>query len=196
MKILSFSDVVEPVLKSRFDTSPFKAVDLALACGDIPPEYMSNIATRLNIPVYYVCGNHDIRHPYPSLAGCVDIHQRLVRFGGLKILGFEGSRWYNGGPHQYRELQMRGMIYRMLPRMWLRGRPDIIISHAPPRHVHDQEDPCHRGFKSFVWLIQKCRPRYFIHGHIHRHFDDALQRMSTVNGTTVVNTYGHYIIDI
>ena len=32
---------------------------------------------------------------------------------------------------------------------------DIIITHAPPRHIHDAEDQCHRGFESFQHLIDR-----------------------------------------
>jgi Icc-related predicted phosphoesterase len=72
---------------------------------------------------------------------------------------------------------------------------DIVITHAPPRHIHDAEDRCHRGFKSFCWLLDKYSPNYFIHGHIHANFIEPSQRVTIVNRTNVINTYGYYVFD-
>ncbi|MGD8725175.1 MAG: hypothetical protein PVG00_14640, partial [Desulfobacterales bacterium] len=85
---------------------------------------------------------------------------------------------------------------RLRPRIWRRKGIDIVMTHAPPRHIHDAEDRCHRGFKSFRWLIEKYSPTYFIHGHIHTHFSDASQRITLYNRTCVINTYGYYLFDV
>jgi Icc-related predicted phosphoesterase len=45
-------------------------------------------------------------------------------------------------------------------------------------------------------LIDKYRPRLFIHGHIHSRFDDPAKRSTMVDTTRVINTYGHFIVDI
>lgn len=196
MRVLTVSDRIEPVLYDRFDRLQFEGVELILACGDLPPEYLSFLAARLNVPLYYVRGNHDLRHETKAPQGCVNLSSSLAQFGGKKILGLEGSRWYNGGPHQYTESQMRWKIRRLGPRIWWKGGVDIIMTHAPPRHIHDAEDRCHKGFKSFRWLIDKYAPQYFIHGHIHANFADASQRITAVNCTRVVNAYGYYLLDV
>ena len=72
----------------------------------------------------------------------------------------------------------------------------MVVTHAPPRHIHDAEDPCHRGFECFHRLIKKYQPGYFIHGHIHRLFDDPADRVTVVGKTRVVNTYGYNILEI
>ena len=167
MKILSISDVVVPELSERFDARQFDGVELVLSCGDLPPEYLASIREHIDVPLFYVRGNHDIRYQNSPPVGCLDIHQRWITFKGLRILGLEGSRWYNGGPIQYRDYQMRQMIWRMTPGLWFKGGVDMVITHAPPRHIHDAEDRCHRGFDSFLTLINRFKPRYFIHGHIH-----------------------------
>ena len=196
MKILSVSDYVVPALYHEFDVERFTGVDLILSCGDLPPEYLSFLYATLDAPLYYVRGNHDIRYMSKLPDGCVDAHARLIQSNVLKILGLEGSMWYNGGPHQYAEGQMRGLILRLRPRVWLRGKPDIIITHAPPRHIHDAEDQCHKGFKCFQWLIERYAPAYFIHGHIHKNFADPSERITRVNQTKVINTYGYTLFDI
>jgi uncharacterized protein len=196
MKILTVSDRVEPILYNQFKPERFTNIDLVLACGDLPPEYLSFLHARLNVPLFFVRGNHDIRYDSKPPGGCIDLNARLIQHEGIKVLGLEGSRWYNGGPNQYTELEMRRKILRLRPMLWWKGSIDIVITHAPPRHVHDGPDRCHRGFNSFHWLIQKYSPMYFIHGHIHADFSDPSQRTTVVNQTRVINTYGFHIFDI
>ncbi len=196
MKILSVSDVVVPELSDKFDTRQFDGVELVLSCGDLPPEYLSFIRERLDAPLYYVRGNHDIRYKTSPPIGCVNLHAHRIDYKGLRIMGLEGSRWYNGGPIQYREHQMRQMIWRKMPELWFKGGVDIVVTHAPPRHIHDAEDRCHRGFESFLKLISRFKPRYFIHGHIHAHFTDPSQRVTLVGNTRVINPFAFHLLEI
>ena len=196
MKILTISDIVVPALRSEFENGRFGEIDLVLGCGDLPPEYLSSLVNMLSVPLYYVRGNHDLRYDSSPPEGCVDLHNRLARINGLNILGLEGSRWYNGGPQQYTEQQMAAVIRRLRFMLWRKGGVDIIITHAPPRTVHDEEDLCHRGFKKYLWLIDKYRPRYFIHGHIHRDFTSSNERVTVIRHTRVINTYGYHVIEI
>jgi uncharacterized protein len=196
MRILTISDRVEPVLYNPSDLARFGAVDLVLSCGDLPPEYLTLIHTRFQAPLYYICGNHDIRHEAKPPAGCTNLHARVIRFEGLNILGLEGSQWYNGGPYQYTEKQMQRTIRRLRPLIWFQGGIDIVIAHAPPRNVNDAEDRCHKGFECFRWLIDKYEPDYFIHGHIHAHFRNASDRITVVNTTEVINSYGYFLFEI
>jgi len=196
MKILTVSDCVESVLYDRFDAGRFPGMDLILSCGDLPPEYISFLVNMFNVPLYYVLGNHDIRFNSKPLGGCIDLHAKLIQVQGINILGLEGSHWYNGGPHQYTEGQMRKTIRSLRARIRRQGGVDIIISHAPPRHIHDAEDQCHKGFKIFKWLIDHYSPSYFIHGHIHFKFTDPSERITIVNKTKVINSYGYYLFEI
>jgi len=196
MKILTVSDCVEPGLYDRFDAGRFPGVDLILSCGDLPPEYLSFLVGAFNVPLYYVLGNHDIRYNLKPPGGCIDLNAELIQFQGINILGLEGSIWYNGGPHQYTEGEMRKTIRGLRSSIRRQGGVDIVISHAPPRHIHDAEDQCHKGFKSFKWLIDHYSPSYFIHGHIHFNFTDPSERITIVNKTKVINSYGYYLFEI
>ena len=196
IKILSVSDVIEPTLDQHVDIGPFADIDLIVSCGDLAPEYLSRMVHFLKAPLFYVRGNHDIRYYDKPPEGGTDLHGRLARFEGINILGLEGSHWYNGGPYQYTEGQMRSIIRRLRPTLWWRGGVDVVITHAPPRHIHDAEDPCHQGFECFRRLIDKYHPGYFIHGHIHTNFSDPTERLTIVNSTNVVNTYGYYLLEI
>jgi Icc-related predicted phosphoesterase len=196
IKILTVSDVTERTLYPALDAHALREVELILSCGDLPPEYLASLVNSIGAPLYYVRGNHDIRYDTRPPQGCLDLHARVVTFRGLKILGLEGSMWYNGGPHQYSEQQMRRLIRRLRPLIWWRGGIDVVITHAPPRGIHDEQDLCHQGFKSFLGLIRKYKPRYFIHGHIHRSFDTPSERVSIIDATQVINTYGYHFLEI
>jgi len=196
MKILTVSDHVEPALYDNFQPERFPGVEMILSCGDLPPEYLSFLVTMFNVPLLYVKGNHDIRLDGYRPEGCTDLDERLVLHKGVRILGFEGSNWYNGQPNQYTESQMRGKIRKMRMKIWWQKGVDIIITHAPPRHIHDGEDLCHKGFKCFRGLIDKYAPSYFIHGHMHFNYTHDAQRMTIVNKTKVINSYGYYIFEI
>ena len=71
---------------------------------------------------------------------------------------------------------------------------DILLTHASPRHIHDKEDPCHKGFECFNWFIKKFKPAYLIHGHIHL-YDLRETRVTQSEDTTVVNAYAHWLIE-
>jgi uncharacterized protein len=196
MKILTVSDSIDPALYPVPDRQRFQDVSLILSCGDLAPEYLSFLVNMLSAPLYYVCGNHDIRHGTKPPQGGINLHARLLSFKGLNMLGLEGSMWYNGGPYQYTESEMRRMVRGLRIGIWWQGGIDVVIAHAPPRGVHDDQDLCHQGFETFRWLIHKYKPRYFIHGHIHRFFNEPSERVTTVDETQVINTYGCHILEV
>ena len=214
MRILCVSDQVDPLVYTPRLKERFGGVDLVLAAGDLPMEYLGFIASMLNKPLLYVEGNHDLGRmaaaglPFGRAEvlracgesfGSTDMGFRLRKEEGLLVLGLPGSMRYNGGPNQFGEFEMALRILLLAPRLlWnrvFRGRAvDLVLSHAPPRGVHDRDDRCHRGFRSFRWLIGAARPRWFVHGHVHL-YDLADVRVTELSGTTVVNAFGHWLID-
>jgi Icc-related predicted phosphoesterase len=196
LKILTVSDFVDNALTQKVENRTLEPVDLILSCGDLAPEYLSFLRDRLDRPLFYVKGNHDIRYSASNPVGCENIHAKLVRFKSLNILGLEGSIWYNGGKNQYTDKEMKKIIFGMWFSIWRKGGIHIVITHAPPRHIHDAEDRCHMGFESFVKLINKKKPEYFIHGHIHKDFINHEERITTVDTTKVINTCGYTILEV
>lgn len=196
MHVLTVSDIVASPLYPVSDRESLGPVDLIVACGDLPPEYLGYLAHAFSVPLLFVKGNHDIRSENYPPRGCTDINGRILTFQGVRFLGLEGSMWYNGGPNQYTEKQMKAHIRRLRPAIWWRKGIDIVVTHAPPQGIHDGNDLCHQGFASYRWLIRKYRPRFFLHGHIHVNFQDDAERTSIIDATRVVNTYGYHIIEI
>ncbi len=199
--VLAVSDRVDGLIYSDRIRARFGAVDLVLGCGDLPYIYLDFIASMLDVPVHAVRGNHD---DGPEFSGAVpsgyawdmmDLDGRAVRAGGLLIAGLAGSRRYNNGPAQRTEAEMALRIARLLPRLLLNrlrhGRfLDILITHAPPRGIHDQPDRCHQGFAVFRPFLRLCRPRYHLHGHIHVYNHQQTVTRTRFHDTVVLNVYG------
>ena len=216
MKILCVSDQVDPLVYSPRMRERFKDVSLVLSAGDLPPEYLGFITSMLNRDLVYVVGNHDIEEleargvgrwyadeeaeeATQRATGSLDAGFRFIKAEGLLILGLPGSMLYNRGSNQYSELAMSLRLALLVPRLLLNrlflGRAvDLVLTHAAPRGIHDRDDLCHRGFKCFLWLMRTFKPRWLVHGHIHL-YDLADVRVSTYGETTVINTFGHWILD-
>lgn len=133
-----------------------------------------------------------------------DKHFKILRSNGktrpLLIAGASGSIKYNNGLCQYTNAQMLFLLITLMPKLiFNRIRYgtylDIFLTHASPRHIHDKEDPCHKGFECFNWFIKKFQPTYLVHGHIHL-YDMNTPRITKVGKTTVVNAYSHTILEL
>jgi len=207
MKILAVSDEVTPQLYSPAIKRRFGDVDLVLGCGDLPHYYLEFIVSMLNVPLYYVMGNHGFEVEYANGGvqrkrpeGCVDIDEQTVTWRSLSIAGLQGSMRYKGGPYQYSQAEMENkalllsvklLQLRLRSGHWL----DILVTHAPPYGIHDGKDPCHTGFRAFIRFMDRFKPRYLIHGHSHVY--SQLQTTTTQYGeTTVINVYPYRVLEI
>lgn len=109
-------------------------------------------------------------------------------------------RYNNNSRFQYTEREMAWKMWRLAPSLvlnkFLYGRYlDILITHAPPQGIHDRPDRCHQGFRAFVTFMDRFRPRYLIHGHIHVY--SPKETTETVYGdTTILNAYGYRTLEI
>ncbi|MDR2552568.1 MAG: metallophosphoesterase [Treponema sp.] len=214
MKILCIADQIDPLVYSSSIKTRYRDVDLVLSAGDLPLDYLDFVVSSLNCPLLFVFGNHhtseynSYRNPAYFLpgfaektlpgAGLIHVGSSVRKEGGLIIAGLGGAMMYNGGTNQYTEGQMLMEIWKLFPRLlWnriFRGRwLDILLTHAAPLGIHDKGDPCHRGFRCFLWFMRTFKPRYLVHGHIHL-YDLADVRSTLYEQTIVINAYGQYLI--
>ncbi|MEL7236734.1 MAG: metallophosphoesterase, partial [Chloroflexota bacterium] len=128
----------------------YNDIELIVSCGDMPAVYLEFITSILNVPLFYVRGNHDERYEEKPPGGD-DLHGRLLEYKGLTFYGLEGSMRYNRSPIQYTEGEMSRMVMKAYPTITYnrvqRGGLDFFVAHSPPRGIHDAEDIPHRGFK-------------------------------------------------
>lgn len=199
MRILAVSDEVVGFLYSQAVQDRFREVDLILGCGDLPAGYLEYLVTELNVPMLYVPGNHDPDDL--AVPGGESIDGRIVERGGLRFAGLGGSPRYKAdGRHQYTENEMRLRTALWLPSITLarvlRGRGfDVLVTHSPPRGIHEGPDHVHQGFMALRNLIHWARPRVMVHGHSHIHAN--LDEGETIlQETRVVNVFPYRLVEI
>jgi Icc-related predicted phosphoesterase len=206
MKILCIGDQVVPVIYTTRARERFSDVDLVLSCGDLPYYYLDFVASTLNVPCFYVHGNHDqpehrsdgsiVGEP----AGWTNLDRRTVEAKGLLVGGLEGClRYKPGARYHYSEAEMTFRVWQMIPALLYNraryGRHlDILIAHAPPFGIHDGRDRPHRGFEVFLWFMKRFRPRYLLHGHKHIYGRETWQ--SRYHETQVVNVHPFRVIEL
>lgn len=203
MKILAVSDQVVERLYALAAEGHFRDVGLILGCGDLPYSYLEYLVSLLNVPLLYVPGNHDPAHGPRAAAraeGGLNLDGRVRRVGGLTLAGLGGSPRYREGVNQYSQAAMAGRVGALLVRiLWNRlitgRRPDILITHAPPFGIHDDDTPAHQGFHAFRLLLRLARPRLHLHGHT-AFFGNLTPSETIVGETRVINVFPYKVIEI
>ena len=195
MKILAVSDVESKYFFDYYSPGKLKDFDLIIACGDLRVPYLEFLVTMARCPLLYVHGNHDDRFPREP-EGCVCIDDCLYEYQGLRILGLGGSYRYGKGRYMYTERQMRRRIRRLGFRLWRKKGFDILVTHAPARGINDFDTIPHRGFDCFLELLDRYRPRLFLHGHIHRNYGADIPRRTRRGDTEIVNAYEYTIVEL
>ena len=205
MKILAVSDQVVEGIYSSHIRERFGDVEMVLSCGDLSYSYLEYIVTMLNVPAFFVHGNHDQPeykadgHVLTRPGGWINLDGRTVKMKGLLLAGLEGSiRYKPRAPFQYTESEMLYKAWRMAPALLMNrifhGRYlDILIAHSPPCGIHDGEDLPHRGFEAFLELMARFRPRYLLHGHKHIYGPEPSR--TRYRDTEVINVYPFRVIE-
>lgn len=196
MKILLVSDTESRAFWDCYQPGRLDGIDLILSCGDLNSSYLSFLVTVGRAPVLYVHGNHDGGYAKRPPEGCDCIEDDLVTVNGLRILGLGGSPVYSGGPHQYSERQMSRRILKLWWKLRRAGGVDVVVTHAPPEGYGDGEDYAHRGFQCLLKLIDKYKPSYLVHGHVHTSYGGDNPRVLRRGETTIVNAYERYILEL
>lgn len=196
MKILLISDEESSYLWDFYRPGHLDGIDLILSCGDLKAEYLSFLVTMGRAPLLYVHGNHDGNYSVRPPEGCDCIEDKIVTVKGLRIMGLGGSKMYNRGPHQYTERQMARRIRRMSMKLRRAGGVDIVVAHAPVKGYGDEANLVHSGFESFLPLLDKYQPRYFVHGHVHKRYNSNGCKLLHYGGTDIINACGKYILEI
>jgi Icc-related predicted phosphoesterase len=199
LRILALSDQVvgflyRPTIRDRFGD-----IDLLVGCGDLPSEYLEYMLTQLNVPLLYVAGNHDPDDL--QVPGGRSIDGRIVRQGSLRFAGLGGSlRYKRDGRHQYTEAEMRLRSLALMPSILAaraagRRGIDVLVTHAPPRGLHEGPDFTHRGFFAFRLLLRLARPQVMLHGHSHIHINVEAQEDDLL-GVRVLNVFPQRVLEL
>jgi Icc-related predicted phosphoesterase len=202
VKVLAVSDVELPQMRDiGYLRRTFCDVEVLVSCGDLPAGYLDLIGSVLNLPLFFVRGNHDDSCLRPEPGG-ENLHLHVCTYKGYSFAGLEGSIWYSKhGVVQYTEREMFVNVLRLLPRLMIRRLRygygvHVLVSHSPPQGIHDlPDDFAHRGFKSFLYLMTWARPLYLIHGHVDT-WDNRKPRETIYGRTKVLNINPYKVFEI
>jgi uncharacterized protein len=199
IRILAISDEPEPTLESPANRDRMGDVDIIVGAGDLEPDYLSFVADAFHAPLRYVRGNHDVGAawsatrrsllPEPMADGVV------VTEAGIHLIGFSGSPIYSDGGMQVSSLGMWAKVLRA----WSgasRARPVLVVTHAAPRGMNDDDDKAHRGFTAYRWLVDRLSPPLWLHGHtalVRRGIDDRCERHGE---TLLYNCTGATLVEL
>jgi predicted phosphodiesterase len=197
MKILVIADDESKALWDYYTPDKTEGVELIVSCGDLSADYLEFLVTMTNCPLLYVPGNHDTAYLKKEPSGCINIDGGVYVYKGLRFFGLGGSMKYKKGPYMYTEWQMRHRILGAANRIIRQGGVDIFVGHAPVKDFGDLPDLPHRGYACFEKFLNVCRPRYFLHGHVHASYMSRFKRENLhPSGTIVVNGYDKYILEV
>ena len=196
MRILVVSDYAEPGLWDNYNSQKTIGTDLIISCGDLQPDYLEFLATMVNCPLVYVCGNHDddFKNSPPMIGENID--GKVYDFKGIKIFGLGGSYRYRDGINMYSEKEMKRRIIHSKLNLNLKDGIDILVTHAPCKGYGDLEDLAHQGFNCFNNILNIYKPKYMVHGHIHKEYGKFQREIIHPSGTTIINAWGHTFIEI
>ncbi len=171
-------------------------VDVVLAAGDLPWGYLETIAELTGVPAAFVPGNHDLLTDRGAAGprGFVALDGRTADVGGLRIAGLGGCVRYNGGAHQYTQKEYDRRARQLVRGARDGGPVDVLLTHAPPLGLGDQDDPSHLGIDALHGVLAALRPSWHLHGHIHPF--GMLKVDRHVADTTIRNVIPWQVIDI
>ena len=102
MRVLVISDEVEPHLYGPGAARLQGTIDVLVSCGDLPFYYLEYLAGTLNVPSYFIFGNHgfELEHRADEIAIAhprvgTNLHGTTVNERGLLMAGLEGCMRYN-----------------------------------------------------------------------------------------------------
>ena len=199
IRILAVSDETDPSLDSPATRERLGDLDMIVGCGDLEPNYLSFVTDAFHAPLRYIRGNHDVGsawgHSERQLLPAPMPDGEVIEEAGIQLIGFSGSPIYND-----RGMQVSaGGMWLKAWSAWWRARnlgAVLVVSHAPPRGVNDDQDVAHRGFTSFRWLADQLHPPLWLHGHtalVRRGIDARCARR---NGTLFYNTTGATLVEL
>jgi Icc-related predicted phosphoesterase len=148
-----------------------------------------------NAPLFFVRGNHDSDACGYDRMGGTPLDLRIVRAGGLRIAGLDGSLDYREGIVGYSEGEMCRRCAVLVAKAALAGGIDVLVTHTPPRGHGDLDDLPHRGFGCYNWLLETLRPKLMLCGHVHLNYARIERERVHPSGTRIVNAFRHVVCE-
>jgi Icc-related predicted phosphoesterase len=186
MRILASADVhgSQPVYEWLLNLAREQEVDAIVLAGDLlgyldgfdTPEdaqrheanWLTDVLEGSGLPVLYIMGNDDFVDLNPSASRVQSIHQREVRCGRFRFVGYQFSLPFMGGTFEKPDTDIR-IDLADLP---VRFCPEtVFVSHSPAFGILDPGfGDVHIGSRSLREFLDLNPYRAHIHGHSHAGF--------------------------
>lgn len=197
MKVLVVADEESRYYYDYYQPGRLDDIELIISCGDLSRTYLEFLVTLGNCPLLYVCGNHDDTFADHPPEGCVCIEDTVFLYRGLRFAGLGGSyRYRPDGIYMYTEKQMARRIRKLWWKIRKNKGVDVLVTHAPAFGKRDLDTLPHRGFRCFLKFMEKYRPRYMLHGHVHRNYGFKIPVTQRYLDTEIINACGAYLLDL
>lgn len=185
MKILAIAD--RPPRKSIREMVSDEKIELIITLGDLEYTQIAELESIKDIPKIGVYGNH-CTPGYMELLGITDLHLKTTTINGLTFGGFDGS-------HRYKRDEFAKMYTQEEAIELMNEFPyvDVFIAHSPPDGINDEDDPAHKGLLALRQYIDRCKPKYFLHGHTYPTQENIV---TEYNGTKIVYVSADQIITL
>ena len=197
MKVLVVADEESRYYYDCYQPGRLDGIDLIISCGDLSRSYLEFLVTLGNCPLLYVRGNHDDSFADHPPEGCLCIEDKVFRYCGIRFAGLGGSyRYQPDGINMYTEEQMARRIRKLWWKIRKNKGVDVLVTHAPAFGKGDLDTLPHRGFRCFLKFMEKYRPRYMLHGHVHHNYGFKIPVTQSYLDTEIINACGAYLLDL
>ena len=197
MKVLVVADEESRYYYDCYQPGRLDGIDLIISCGDLSRSYLEFLVTLGNCPLLYVRGNHDDSFADHPPEGCLCIEDKVFLYRGIRFAGLGGSyRYQPDGINMYTEEQMARRIRKLWWKIRKNKGVDVLVTHAPAFGKGDLDTIPHRGFRCFLKFMEKYRPRYMLHGHVHRNYGFKIPVTQRYLDTEIINACGAYLLDL
>ena len=197
MKVLVVADEESRYYYDCYQPGRLDGIDLIISCGDLSRSYLEFLVTLGNCPLLYVRGNHDDSFADHPPEGCRCIEDKVFLYRGIRFAGLGGSyRYQPDGINMYTEEQMARRIRKLWWKIRKNKGVDVLVTHAPAFGKGDLDTIPHRGFRCFLKFMEKYRPRYMLHGHVHRNYGFKIPVTQRYMDTEIINACGAYLLDL
>lgn len=185
MKLLAIADLhgsqyrLNILLKNIEKYSP----NLVVICGDItqfgPGEVAKNFINQIQVDTLAIVGNIDTPDVEQAIneSNAVNLNFKIVLKNGISFVGIGGKTPVNLLQTVIKDNNTEKLIEESI------DKKTILVSHEPPYKTQDRVFfGNHSGNKELRYLIDECKPRLVLCGHIHE--DPGIMKL---NESTIVN---------
>lgn len=192
MKLAVITDLHDSVDHLAVLQEAVRQADALIICGDFTTfgdrariQRVADAVRAQSAPTFFVLGNCDAMPSDGALDGCVNLHGRLVEWGGWLFAGLGGSLpCPSMTPREFQEAYYAGVLGRIRGECGGRAERLVLVSHQPPFETDADRLPAgrHVGCRALKAFLQEVQPACCLTGHIHE-----AESRSRVGRTVVLN---------